>query len=146
MEVTLKEITKDNWRQCIDLKVGPGQQDFVASNLYSIAESKFEPDWAPQAIYQGEMMVGFTMYGPDPSTGSYWIIRLMVDERHQGQGYGRAAMQEIITRLKAIPNCTEIKISFAPENRIAERLYRSLGFQSTGLIIDGEVVLRLPVR
>ncbi len=146
MEITLKEITKDNWRQCINLKVGQGQQDFVASNLYSIAESKFEPDWAALGIYQGEMMVGFTMYGRDSDEGSYWIIRLMVDEQRQGRGYGRAAMQEIIRRLKATPGCAEIKISFAPENKVAERLYRSLGFQHTGLVIEGETVLRLPVR
>jgi diamine N-acetyltransferase len=70
----------------------------------------------------------------------------MVDEQHQGQGYGRAAMQEVISRLKATPDCTEIKISFVPENSVAERLYRSLGFQHTGLVIDGETVLRLPIR
>ncbi len=143
MEITLRDITKDNWRECIDLKVGLGQENFVASNLYSLAESKFEPEWTPLTIYSGETMVGFTMYGRDDRDGSYWIIRLMVDAAHQGRGYGRAAMAEVIRRLRALPDCREIKISFAPENIAAEKLYLDLGFQRTGLIEEGEVVLRL---
>ncbi len=146
MKVVLRDINKDNWKQCIGLKVAPEQKNFVASNLYSIAESKFEPDWTPLAIYHDETMVGFTIYGRDSSDGSYWIIRLMIDEQHQGRGYGRAVMQEVIQRLKETLDCTEIKISFAPENRAAEKLYLSLDFQHTGLVEDGEIVLRLPIR
>lgn len=146
MDITLREITKDNWKQCISLKVAPNQQNFVASNLYSLAESRFEPDCMPLAIYHDETMVGFTLYGRDSSDGSYWIARLMVDQQYQGRGYGRAAMQEVIRRLKATPDCAEIRISFEPENNVAERLYLSLGFLPTGLIIDGEVVFHLPVR
>ncbi len=146
MDITLREITKDNWKQCISLKVAPNQQNFVASNLYSLAESRFEPDCMPLAIYHDETMVGFTLYGRDSSDGSYWIARLMVDEQYQGRGYGRAAMQEVIGRLKATPDCTEIRISFEPENSVAEKLYRNLGFLPTGLIVDGEIVFYLPVR
>jgi diamine N-acetyltransferase len=146
MKITLKEITRDNWKQCIALNVGPEQQSWVASNLFSLVEAKFEPDCIPLAVYSGETMVGFTMYARDPDDGSYWIARLMVDQQFQGHGYSRAAMQELIRQLKEVPDCTEINISFDPENYIAERLYGSLGFQHTGLIEDGEVVLRLAVR
>jgi len=143
VEITLREITKNNWRECVDLKVAPEQEKFVAPNLFSIAEAKFEPDWRPLAIYAGETMVGFTMVGQDERDGSYWIIRLMVDTAYQGRGYGRAAMKEVIRQLKQKPDCREIKISFVPENVAAEKLYFGLGFERTGLIEDGEVVLRL---
>lgn len=89
MQITLREITKNNWRECVDLKVGPGQENFVAPNLFSIAEAKFEPGWTPLAIYAGETLVGFTMYGQDERDGSYWIIRLMVDAAYQGRGAGQ---------------------------------------------------------
>lgn len=146
MEITLKEVTQQNWRECVDLKVAPEQENFVAPNLFSIAESKFEPEWSPLAIYAGETIVGFTMVGRDERDDSYWIIRLMVDAAYQGRGYGRAAMKEVIRQLKQKPDCREIKISFVPENVAAEKLYLGLGFKPTGWIEDGEVVLQLPLK
>ncbi len=60
MPITLKEITKDNYVECIRLKVRDNQR-FVASNVYSLAESKYEPENIPMAVYAGETMVGFVM-------------------------------------------------------------------------------------
>lgn len=142
--VHLREIERDNWKQAIRLAVAPEQRRFVASNLYSIAEAIFNPTFAPLAIYDGaEMMVGFLMYGTNPDNGELWILRLMVGHQHQGRGYGRAAMEEIIRRLQAKPDCQEIFTSYKPGNHIAARLYRSLGFEDTGRIEDGELVVCL---
>jgi diamine N-acetyltransferase len=33
------EITWDNWEECIGLRVAEEQDDFIADNIYSIAES-----------------------------------------------------------------------------------------------------------
>jgi diamine N-acetyltransferase len=145
VKITLREITSNNWETCIKLSVGLQQKGFIASNLYSLAESKFEPAWTPLAVYCDETMVGFTMVGPDARDNSYWVVRLMVDAAFQNRGYGRAAMQRIIWRLATRPDCRGIKISLAPENKTAEMLYRSMGFEQTGLIEDGEVVLQLPL-
>ncbi|HEX6289720.1 MAG TPA: GNAT family N-acetyltransferase [Herpetosiphonaceae bacterium] len=145
MSVVLREITRDNWHQAIRLKVAEGQEHFVASNLYSIAESKFEPTFVPLAIYHGDTMVGFLMHGRDEH-GHDWIIRLMIDRDHQGKGYGRAAMEQAIAKLTARPDCTTIKISYEPDNHQAERLYHSLGFAPTGEIEEGEIVARLDVK
>ena len=41
MNVTLQPVTAENWRALIKLKVREDQNGFVASNLYSIAESQF---------------------------------------------------------------------------------------------------------
>lgn len=49
----------------IGTKVTPEQEDFVAPNLYSIAEAYVEPSWTPLAIYAGEELVGFSMFGRD---------------------------------------------------------------------------------
>lgn len=88
-------------------------------------------------------MVGFAMYGREAETGFDWIIRLMIDTRYQGRGYGRAAMEELLARLKQAPDSKGIKISYRPENRTAERLYAQLGFRPTGEIEEGEVVAQL---
>ena len=143
--IDLRPITRDNWRESIRLAVKNDQREYVAPNLYSIAEARFYPTFEPLAIYDGDTMVGFTMYGQDETTGAWWIIRLMVDARYQGRGFGRAAMLALIDRLVAQTGCNEIWISFAPGNSGAARLYTSLGFEETGLIEDGEVVYRLSV-
>ena len=139
--ITLKPIDKDNWRAAIRLEVTPEQRKFVASNLYSIAESQFEPGTVPLGIYnEEETMVGFLMYGP--YHGEMWIWRLMVDQQHQGRGYGYAAMKAIIAALHAMGH-QEIFLSHKPENRAGAQFYANLGFQNTGRIDDGEIVVCL---
>ena len=146
MTVILKELTQDNWEACIDLKVHPEQENFVASNLYSIAESQFYPGCIPLAVYDDETLVGFIMYEPDPESlieGAYFISRLMIDYNFQGKGYGRVAIQQVIERLKKSPDCRVIRTSYVPENTIAKTLYLSLGFVPTGEVNDGEIVVQL---
>ncbi|MCP5100797.1 MAG: GNAT family N-acetyltransferase, partial [Chloroflexi bacterium] len=128
-KVILKQITADNWQACIQLKVGQDQVDFVPNNLYSIAEAQFYPDAVPLAIYDmQENMVGFVMYGTLVESGQWKIFRLMIDEKQQGKGYGRSAIQQIITTLACKPSCSQILISYGANNDVAKQLYATLGF------------------
>ena len=68
-------------------------------------------------------MVGFLVYGKDPADGRYWLYRFMIDRRHQGKGYGKAALQKLIEHLRALPDCAAITVGYQPENLVAERLY-----------------------
>lgn len=140
--ITLGEINRDNWREACKLQVSEAQKNFVAPNWYSIIEAGYE-GYTTHAIYDGELMVGFLMYGYDPDEKAYWIIRLMVDEKYQGKGYGRAAMQQLIQIFQSKPDCDEIFISFEPVNDIARKLYSDLGFVDTGRIEYGETVYKL---
>lgn len=141
MSVSLKEINRNNWEECIKLKVKETQENFVDSNAYSLLESKFEPSKFALAIYNHEAMVGFVMYGL--YNDSWWIIRLMVDRNHQGNGYGKAAILKVIEILRNKPGCNRIFTSYEPENSVAEKLYLSLGFEKTGRIEEGEIILYL---
>jgi diamine N-acetyltransferase len=139
MTITLQNITEDNWIAAIRLKVRPDQTHFVASNAVSLAQSKFQPFWNTKGIYDGDTMVGFTMYGLEESGeewDGYWICRLMVDQTQQGKGYGRAAMEAILQEIGASGYKGLVYISFEPENTVAEALYRSLGFEDTGKMTD----------
>ena len=142
--VELREITRDNWGECVRLAVADDQRHFVAPNVYSLAESKFCPEMVPLATYDGETMIGFTMYGHD--TDEWWIIRLMTDVKYQDRGYGRAAMTEVIRRIREQSPGTAILVSYEPTNAVAEKLYMSLGFEKTGQVEDGELVVRLPAE
>lgn len=37
--IELRKITWDNWEECINLKVTEEQDNFIASNIYSMAQS-----------------------------------------------------------------------------------------------------------
>jgi diamine N-acetyltransferase len=128
-DITLREITRENFRECFALQVDDEQRTYVASNVYSLAEAAYEPVLTPLAVYDGDAMVGFVMYTSQPIEGRYWIMRVMIDRNHQHQGYGRAAMVQLIERMRAIPGCQEIVLDFEKENTQAEQLYLSLGFE-----------------
>jgi len=145
MPVTLRDLTRDNWLECAKMRVAPYQVHFVASNLYSLAQSKYEPECVPLAVYDDDKMVGFVMYRTeDYGLGKVWFIdRVMIGEGHQKKGYGRAAMTLLLERLQSPKGYSAILISFVPENTVAQKLYSSFGFKDTGEIEDGELVYRL---
>ena len=140
-EVTLRDVTRENWKECARLKVADEQAAFVAPNLWSLAESRFETHCVPQGIYDGEEMVGFAMYGVEEGTG--WLIRLMVDRTHQGRGAGRAATLEVIRRLGTDPAVQRIRLGCVETNEGAAGLYRSLGFVDTGEREHNEMIMEL---
>ena len=91
--ITLQEINRDNFWDCIELNVSPDQQNFVTSNTISIAQSKVQPECIPLAIYNHDIMVGFLMYALDVEDQEYWIYQLMIDQHYQGQGFGTSALK-----------------------------------------------------
>lgn len=150
MTISLRELTLDTWHQCSELDVAENQRDFVAPNLASIAEAQFYPGTVCRAVYADDTMVGFVMYGPDAEyapdePGAYAFIRLMIDQAHQGKGYGRAAVAAVIDAITRIPGSRVIYTSYVSENIHAGRLYTAMGFQATGRELDGELVVRLPL-
>ena len=66
MTVTLRPLTRDNLWAVVELTLHPGQEAFVADNIDSIANASVEPTWVPLAIYAGDELVGFVMYGQHP--------------------------------------------------------------------------------
>jgi len=149
--VSLERLTRDNWRQVITLDIADDQRRFVTtpSVLYGVAEVQFHPTYTAYAIYDGETVVGFATYGhaPDDPT-KWWVPLILIDRHHQGKGYGRAAMQEIIRRIQGkAPDCREIALNYEPSNTVAERLYLSLGFEkSTETDDHGYVIARLHLK
>lgn len=60
--VELKEITKDNLEDVLKLKVAENQEEFVSSNVHSLAQAWVYRNTAfPFAIYADNIIVGFIM-------------------------------------------------------------------------------------
>src|SRR5215203_5579849 len=145
-KVEFRNVDATNFWQVINLRVAEDQQNFVAPNVRSIAECVPYPHLVPNAIFAGDELVGFALYGRDLDTGSYWIVRLMIDAAHQSKGFGKAAIRTLIDRMKALPGCAEVYLSFVSGNAAAEGLYRSLGFEPTGEVNgSGEIIMRFMV-
>lgn len=143
MEITLKEVDKENWEECVELNVSEEQNDYVAANWYSILQAKFEEEIYPLCIYDGQVMVGFLMYDLDPDTNRMEMCRLMIDHKYQGKGYGRSAVLKLLDLIREKYGKIKFYTSTVPGNTAAQKLYESIGFKKTGEIMWGEVVMAI---
>lgn len=148
MSVSLREISKKNYQDCLNLRVAEDQKCFVSANVKSIADAKIYPYLIPKAIYNGDELVGFTLYGRDPERKKYFIVRLMIDEKFQGRGYGKQATLKLIEEMGRNEDCDAVYLFFVPGNTKAEKMYLGLGFEKTGVIDkeDGEIEMKLDFK
>jgi diamine N-acetyltransferase len=144
LEVSLREVTKQNVRDVLALEVAPEQTSYVATNARSIAEAHFEPRAWFRAIAAGEELVGFAMVYRDPTLPTFYVWRFMIDARHQGRGYGKRAMELLLDEARE-DGVDEVTLSVVPGDHSALDFYRRFGFEETGTVEHGELVLRLPL-
>lgn len=145
-EVSLREVTAETVRDVCDLSVAPGQEQFVAPNAVSIAEAYFcEQAWF-RAVYADETPVGFVMLHDDPRKPEYYLWRFMIAGEHQGKGYGRRALEALISHVNDRPMAEVLLSSYVPGEGSPEGFYRGLGFEPTGEEDDGEIVIALPLN
>ncbi len=141
--VSLREVTRDNLREVLSLKVAPDQEKFVANNAVSIAQAHFYPETAWfRAIYADETPVGFMMLSDDASKPEYFLWRLMLDARYQKFGFAARAMHLLFDYVRTRPNAREIFTSCVPGEGSPHGFYEKLGFADTGDLDDGEIVMR----
>ena len=147
MGVTLKSVTRENFEAVIALELATSQRDYVADNVYSIAESSVHPTYRPRAIYCDGEVVGFLMYESfhhDDRLPAYNIFRLMVDRRHQGRGIGHRAMQCVLDEIRAHGPFERVAICYVSSNQVARDFYASFGFKETALSEEsGEVMAEI---
>jgi len=142
--INLRPVDRNNWVACGRIAVGDHQLGLVASNLETIAESKFEHHYHLKAIYHDELVVGMLAYchENDPEDlGLFWIFRLIIDRSCQGKGFGSEAMKLAICEMKNL-GAIRIRTMHKPSNLIASSLCEKLGFKLTGEILDDGDMLR----
>jgi diamine N-acetyltransferase len=147
--ISLRQITDDNLDAVSRLHVAPGQERFVAGVSESIGEAAATPEGSPwyRAIYAYDEPVGFVMLSwdvmPAPRIlGPWFLWRLLIDERHQRRGYGRAALAQIVEIIR-VAGARELLTSYQPGDGGPWPFYQKFGFIPTGEIDGTEVVLRL---
>ena len=156
--INLKPVTWDNHSQIISMEVHENQKNFVAKNVKSLAQAyaRWIGCGRPPltfGIYNKEDLVGFAMVDyetaeeTDIKEPCYFLWRYMIDKNHQGKGYGKAALQQVINLVRTRPmgEAAWFYTSVVPENVVAHKLYNDSGFVETGDISGGEIVLRLAI-
>ncbi len=145
MEVSFEEITKANFRECVQLTVRD-DQPFVAANVYSIAQAKVDPKWIIRAIYANDAMVGFLMYELNYRKAELYLCRFMIDQRFQHMGYGRAALELLKRTAMEDPRIQKMVLSTRPTNEYGIRVYTRFGFTDTGILDGDEEVFELDLK
>lgn len=146
--VHLREITDDNRDAVRALRVRRDQKQFVASVSQSFKEAARTPEAHPwyRAVYLGDEPVGFVMLAWKPPAGPYkdrhFLWRLLIDKRYQRRGIGREALAQVIDLVRA-DGATELLTSYDPGEGEPWPFYQRFGFEPTGEVDDGEIVLRL---
>ncbi len=151
MNFHFQEVTENNYLELIGLEVKEDQKDnfFYGStkpNIMSLAQAHVIGGVVLVACL-GNEMVGSVYYHPDTSDqneeGRAWLTRMMIDKKFQGRGLGRKTMLLLIERIKEETKggTTKLGLSYEPHNKVAENLYRSLGFEQSGKPMKGQTVV-----
>lgn len=151
--VVLREITAANRALVEGLHVTVTQQGFVDGVTESIEEAAATQGARPwyRAIHAGDHPVGFVMIADDVPPGNpvipwrYYLWRMLIDHRHQGRGYGRAALDQVVAYLRTRPGADVLVTSVVPGDGSPLGFYLRYGFEPTGEWFDHEQVLRLPL-
>ena len=144
--IELREITKNNYEECINLNVADDQKTFVSSNAHSLAQAWVYYETAyPFAIYADNKMVGFIMLGYYEEQKYYTVWKFMIDAKYQNRGYGKIALKLGIDYLINRFNVKEVYTAYESKNHIARNLYESLGFFETGEVVGSDVGMKLIV-
>jgi ribosomal protein S18 acetylase RimI-like enzyme len=107
----------------------------VESRTYTSAQNReeAEEEFAQGPMYlikQEDKVVGTVSYSIKED-GSVYINGLAIAPEHQGQGLGRAALEQILEQVKDAPR---VWLVTHPENSRAIALYESFGFKVTDRI------------
>ena len=150
--VTLRPIDDANREAVLALRVPEAQLRFVSSVADSLLEAEEEPhgraiQWA---LYDDETPVGFVMISDDVGAPGYipqYLWKLLIDERHQRQGYGTVALDLVSDYFRRRPGVEVMWTSASQGEGSPIPFYERYGFEQTGeTVFDNEVLLRLRLR
>jgi diamine N-acetyltransferase len=151
MAVALAEITDQDRAAVLALRVAPAQERFVGSVHDALADAEEYPHARPwyRAVVADGRPVGFIMLSwdvepqPPEIIGPWFLWKLLIDQLHQGRGYGSQAVRQIAALVRD-HGAAELLTSYVPGDGSPAGFYARLGFVPTGhLDSNGEVIVSL---
>jgi diamine N-acetyltransferase len=146
--VSLRPLTESNHRAVEALRVAPSQERFVSGVVESLGEAAAHPDaralyWG---VYSDDTPIGFVMIADEVGSPDYiphYLWKLLIDERYQRQGFGTATLDLIVEYFRGRPGVEALHTSAGQGAGSPIKFYERYGFERTGELSDGEVLLRL---
>lgn len=148
-----RELDESILKEVLTVKVSPEQERFVSSVSECLREAKETPEGCPwyRAVYIDSQAVGFVMISwnvkPNPPyiNGPWFLWKLIVDQKFQGQGYGRSIVEHIIEIVRK-EGATELLTSFQSGEGSPGPFYKKMGFIPRGdYDPEGEAILLLRI-
>jgi len=144
----LKAITENNFLDAFNLRLAPGQEEYVSHPIRSLAQAYvYRNQCQPFGIYAEGKMIGYVMVIYDDDIPEYDIWHMMIDESMQGKGYGSNAFDRVIEYIRTKPfgDSGRIALTCNKNNPIAKKLYESKGFSATGAEDEDEIEMVMMV-
>lgn len=137
--IRLELVNKDNFDQVLDLEVAPKDKRRVASVEYSLAQAwvyRDSEDLFPYAVKSGQLTVGFLLLSYQPMENSYYIWRLLIDQKYQNQSFGKEVIRQVLQRARDDQQCHKVTVNYVIGNHKMRYILEKFGFQPVGL--DGQ--------
>lgn len=134
--IRLELVNKDNFDQVLDLEVAPKDQRRVASVEYSLAQAwlyRDSEDLFPYAVKSGQLTVGFLLLSYQHMENSYYIWRLLIDQKYQNQRFGKEVIRQVLQRARDDQQCHKVTVNYVIGNHKMRYILEKFGFQPVGL-------------
>ena len=146
MPVAIPDFTCGKWISRKDeypSKYGLSKVLYVSHPVRSLAQAYvYYNQCTPFGIYVNDKMIGYVMVIYDYDVPEYDVWHMMIDEKHQGNGYGKAGILKVIEYIQTKPfgESNRISLTCNKDNIIALKMYEEVGFQITGNSDDDDEI------
>lgn len=131
--IHLEKVEGNDYRKFTSLKVKDEQKRYVASNVGILAKAyAYYNDSIVYGIYNDATAVGLALVREYQDDNCYIFDQLMIDEKYQGNGYGKKAIELILNDLKNKNKFKNFFLCYVEGDDAAKNLYTSFGFEHTG--------------
>jgi diamine N-acetyltransferase len=154
--VQLRDIVTEGERDAVlALRRAAGQERYLGSMESHFEDAIADARACPRmwSVHDGDLLVGFvmisdgipaeTLAADDDIVGPYFLWRLLIDEAHQGRGYGAATIDAVAAYLRGRPGADVLYTSCEHGDGSPQPFYLRYGFVLTGERKWGEDLLAL---
>ncbi len=135
--IRLVNIDETNFFAARTLSLQEGQRRFLDSPLGIIARGFVYRDQRARvlAVTDEDIMVGLLLVKDmDEEPACYDLQQFMIDERHQGRGFGKAALGLLLDDLRQEGKYADVEVCVDKANAAAIALFTGAGFRDTGYV------------
>ncbi|HFI0529494.1 TPA: GNAT family N-acetyltransferase [Streptococcus suis] len=80
--------------------------------------------------------MGFLLLSYQPMENSYYIWRLLIDQKYQNQSFGKEVIRQVLQRARDDQQCHKVTVNYVIGNHKMRYILEKFGFQPVGL--DGQ--------